>query len=419
MSEQQESRPSFSNRLGKAIRWLLGFLLRIVAVLVIGAALGGALYFGFLFLYQEYVQPVAVNSLRLDIMDDQQGQSREQLHERLADLQERVDSLEVQGDRDKETISGLTAQLAAAEQAQTEQAAGLLMLSGVQDDLEQAQAQLASIQAALEAAQVAQSALEALEVAQEALVADLGEMESAQDATDGDLDDLRGAQRSAQSALNEVQSAQGALQEALTEVQAQVAALDLSLGARGNEISRLSTALEGENSPQVLLRELQIVKVMALLSRSRLLLVQNNLGLARSDAETARGLLAELQADGPEYQADALGAIMSLLDQALESLLDAPVAAADQLDGAWELLVAGLPDAPPEIEETPVVEETPAAEETPAVEETSVAEETPAAEETPVVEETPVAEATPAAEETPTVEATPAEEATPTATPSS
>jgi hypothetical protein len=41
-----------------------------------------------------------------------------------------------------------------------------------------------------------------------------------------------------------------------------------------------------------------------------------------------------------------MAAIVARLDAALDNLPDTPVAAADELDGAWQLLLAGLPTEP-------------------------------------------------------------------------
>ena len=83
------------------------------------------------------------------------------------------------------------------------------------------------------------------------------------------------------------------------------------------------------------------MKAMEMLTRGRLYLVQNNLGLAQNEVQAARDVLAGLVA--PDYQQAALNAMIIRLDLALANLPGAPVLAAEDLEIAWQLLRAGLP----------------------------------------------------------------------------
>jgi hypothetical protein len=109
-------------------------------------------------------------------------------------------------------------------------------------------------------------------------------------------------------------------------------------------VEALATAVQGAN-PQVeaLRQEVKLVKAMEFITRSRLFLAQNNLGLAQNDIRAARDLLASLQPEVPSYQKQALAAIVSRLNLAQGELPNTPVVAADDLEIAWQMLVAGLP----------------------------------------------------------------------------
>jgi hypothetical protein len=85
---------------------------------------------------------------------------------------------------------------------------------------------------------------------------------------------------------------------------------------------------------------------MQWLTRARLVLVQNNLALAQVDLLAARRVLVALQAELPTDQAAQLAQVVDRLDAALAALPAAPVAAADELEGAWQLLVAEMAPAP-------------------------------------------------------------------------
>lgn len=142
----------------------------------------------------------------------------------------------------------------------------------------------------------------------------LGEVESALQAANANLDQLR----------NDLAG--------VNQAQAQNSLLVQDL-ARKAETGSLET-------------ELQLLKAMELLTRSRLSLVENNAGEAEQDVRAARQLLADLGGEVPEYQVEALSSIIARLDQALTDLPARPVLAADNLEIAWQLLRSGLPGEP-------------------------------------------------------------------------
>ena len=89
-------------------------------------------------------------------------------------------------------------------------------------------------------------------------------------------------------------------------------------------------------------REIEFLKSTELLSRARLFLYQANYGLAAQDVQAARDLLAGLQAseleDGP-VASSTLTDALARVDLVLAALPGRPVAASDDLDIAWRLLL--------------------------------------------------------------------------------
>ena len=61
-AEQPQSGPSFWQR-------LVRFIIRLLFVFVVGIALGAGIFFGAVFLYQQYVQPVQSNSTTLKVFE--------------------------------------------------------------------------------------------------------------------------------------------------------------------------------------------------------------------------------------------------------------------------------------------------------------------------------------------------------------
>jgi chromosome segregation ATPase len=161
---------------------------------------------------------------------------------------------------------------------------------------------------------------------------------------------LSGLEKTAQSAQDEN------LLTRLGEVESALQAANANLDQLRNDLAGVNQA-QAQNSLLVqdlarkaetgsLETELQLLKAMELLTRSRLSLVENNAGEAEQDVRAARQLLADLGGEVPEYQVEALSSIIARLDQALTDLPARPVLAADNLEIAWQLLRSGLPGEP-------------------------------------------------------------------------
>lgn len=104
------------------------------------------------------------------------------------------------------------------------------------------------------------------------------------------------------------------------------------------EQSQASTTFESA-------RQITLLRTMELLSRARLFLYQSNFGLAERDVVTARELMTGLQTEYPDVEPALVTEVIFRLDRTIEELPTRPVAAADDLDIAWSVLV-GETDAP-------------------------------------------------------------------------
>jgi chromosome segregation ATPase len=86
-------------------------------------------------------------------------------------------------------------------------------------------------------------------------------------------------------------------------------------------------------------RQLQLIRAMTLLTKARLWLVQDNLGLAAEEITTARNLLDEVIGAEQDGEDEVLEQIVEKLDLALIDIRTTPIVAADELEIAWKLLV--------------------------------------------------------------------------------
>jgi len=138
-----------------------------------------------------------------------------------------------------------------------------------------------------------------------------------------------------------------ALQTQLDETNARVTALETTVEAYSVSIQKLEgmqAELDAQlqaNNDKILLdlkHEVMMTRALDTLARARLYLAQSNFGLAKIDVQSARDLLAALQA---ETNDELLSQVLTRLDLALGNLPDFPVVASGDLEIAWQILMSG------------------------------------------------------------------------------
>lgn len=189
------------------------------------------------------------------------------------------------------------------------------------------------------------------------------ELQSRQEQAEQQLAALQAKLETLETVQNQQDGSLTELDQRLVHIETEIAARTESLEA----LERLQSDLEEQNQEvsAELERQINLLKAMELLSRARLSLYQSNFGLARQDVQIARDLLATVQPDAAASLAEELNAVVLRLDMTLSNLPDFPVAASDDLDIAWQILLAGLPDATSAASTTPspasTVSQTPSA----------------------------------------------------------
>ena len=161
-----------------------------------------------------------------------------------------------------------------------------------------------------------------------------------------------------QSRLEAIETMQKEHDQSLTDLDQRVVDIETEIAARTESLAaleRLQAELEAQNQEvsAELERQIDLLKSMELLSRARLSMYQSNFGLAQTDVRIARDLLVIVQGDAPKGLAEQLEAVVQRLDLTLSNLPDFPVAASDDLDIAWQILLAGLPKVTPTVSATP------------------------------------------------------------------
>ncbi len=177
------------------------------------------------------------------------------------------------------------------------------------------------------------------------------ELQSQQEQTKQKLAEL-------QTRLETLETVQNGHDGSLTDLDQRLSGMETEITARTKSLTKLEdmqAELQAQNKTvsAELQRQINLLKAMELLSRARLSIYQSNFGLAKQDVQIGRDLLAKVQPDAPAPLGDELEAVVQRLDLTLSNLPNFPVAASDDLDIAWQILLSGLPQATPTLSETP------------------------------------------------------------------
>lgn len=157
--------------------------------------------------------------------------------------------------------------------------------------------------------------------------------------------------------------------QAISDLETQMQTLEIEIETQTQSIAAIETLQDSlqsrneENSLE-LERQIKLLKSMELLSRARLFLYQSNFGLARQDLQIARDILGAVQPSAPKPLDQELAEVVHRLDLTLTNLPNFPVAASDDLDIVWQILLQGLPQTD-SVVKTDSPTSTPASTETP------------------------------------------------------
>ena len=179
------------------------------------------------------------------------------------------------------------------------------------------------------------------------------ELQSRLERTEQELASLQTRLQTIETMQNQQDGSLTEIDERLTDIETEITARTESLAALEHMQSELQA--QNEATSIELQRQISLLKSMELLSRAHLFMYQSNFGLAEQDVQIARDLLATTQSDAPQPLADELDAVLLRLDLTLSNLPNFPVAASDDLDIAWQILLSGLPKATPTVIETPTL----------------------------------------------------------------
>jgi len=282
---------SVGNRFLTGLKRLLIFLFRALIILFVITAIGTALYFGAPVLIDEYLlKDVDVNRSKIQEVDDELAASSEFFSLRLADFQSRLETLEIQRDTEAQTINNLQVQLSTAEFKIIENDTSIAGLSSLEISLDEYKTTLSTF----------------------------GDQITA---IEGQLD----------------------------QIQTGISELSLSVDGQQGEIETLNDQIEARDTLGTLRQELELLKVMELVTRVRVSVTQENYGSAKSDLQSAQEIISNLISEVTTDEAAYLSDIAQRINLAYENIALTPDLVNEDLEVAWQLLLQGFPiDEPSE-----------------------------------------------------------------------
>lgn len=292
-----DPQPGFGQRLGRSLYWIFRTTLitLILIVFLVGLPLLGYLAF------QELQRSFNNTTVRIE------ANSRE-----IGALAEQMNTLETAQTTRQAQLDGAERDLAALTASQTAVTDSLSQSVARQGELlDSLTSQLASASSSGESAL---GDIASLSQAVTALQTDLNRTGGEVDALGGDIDRLDGS---------------------VSGLQEQTAVLDTS-------VTNLQTAIDNDAPKQELREVLALFRVWELITRARLRLAENNVGLATDDVETAVRTMDLLVTSSSEEAAISYKAVQGRLALAFANLPDDRDTAAADLETAWNELDAVL-----------------------------------------------------------------------------
>ncbi|MGB2954642.1 MAG: hypothetical protein WBB64_01605 [Anaerolineales bacterium] len=154
------------------------------------------------------------------------------------------------------------------------------------------------------------------------------------------LDDIQGDLKNLNQEVVSVQEAFDYRGHTITVYPQMLATFSAKQAANSRHIDALATAQFNSSSIN---QDLDLLRILELLSRANQYLLHSNFGLAEETLITAKLALLNLQESLPDFQQEVISNMLNLVDQVIVDLPAKPALAAEKLELAWQLGINGLP----------------------------------------------------------------------------
>ena len=144
--DKPQTKTDFGERVELALSVFIRAFLRLIIIFVVILCIGLFIYYGFPYLYKQYILPVQSNTTHLQEVQTQQAADAQSFNRRIDALQARLVILEQQHTQDKETLSDLKSRLNSAESLLNSHTTALQRLDLLQTSIDTLNRQIAQAQ---------------------------------------------------------------------------------------------------------------------------------------------------------------------------------------------------------------------------------------------------------------------------------
>ncbi len=174
---------------------------------------------------------------------------------------------------------------------------------------------------------------------------DLADLQANQQALSQQMEDLQGNEAQIATRLDALETQAKALDSQIQSLEARLDKQeDAAQSVQATAEALQSAWAQWETRLQAMQLQVGVLQTLESLTRARLLLSQENYGLAASELQRAAAAVAWLQAHTDEHQ-ETLGQAARQIALAHDALPDKPQVSVQDVEAAWQLLVELLPQA--------------------------------------------------------------------------
>ena len=121
------------------------WVLRFVVVVIVFSLIGAGIYLGFPYLHQQWIKPIEEQSLQIKELKTQLEKNQESFSTRLSELQDRIQTLTLQQDKNKEAIGNLAQNMEEISRLKSTQEALAKQVENLNNEIEKYTSNLESL----------------------------------------------------------------------------------------------------------------------------------------------------------------------------------------------------------------------------------------------------------------------------------
>jgi chromosome segregation ATPase len=327
------------------ILWLIRLIVAIGAGILLGAAIFYVAYVGVPQFYAQVLNPIQVNSAKVDILQSDMESTRTSMNEDLRTARDEIRTLRTTVSEQMAAIDALSAELEAERANRNE------LLAVLQDDVreidETVQFQTVALaelegdvdevaeEVTLTSTQVTEAST-ARDAQLEALAADVATLEEQNEMVVAEVTDL---EQGLETARSEIATNEEAMTAAVETLQQDVSDFGTQLQAVDTEIEAINAVITMPvTMGEAFSRRLVLMQAWQEILKARLHLLEQNTGYATESLHLAMNNVDRFLALSPDLSGEAVTRVQNRMETVAGAVEDEPYTAVQELEIVWRTL---------------------------------------------------------------------------------